>query len=208
MFITHQTERYTSLQSVEIALKGGCRLIQLRMKEATVEEVERVGVQAKSLCAKYHAELYIDDHVAVCKNIHAKGVHLGKTDMSPGEARKKLGSGFIIGGTANTFEEIQHLHNEAVDYIGLGPFRFTTTKKNPSPILGLEGYRRIMEQCKKHDIRLPVFAIGGITLNDIPGILNTGVSGIALSSTILGAEDPINEMRKIINLINKYEQQR
>lgn len=206
IFITHQTERYTCLQSVEIALKGGCRLIQLRMKEATVEEVEKAGRQAKSLCAKYHAELYIDDYVDVCKNIHAKGVHLGKTDMSPGEARKKLGSGFIIGGTANTFEDIRRLHSEAVDYIGLGPFRFTATKKNLSPILGLEGYRRIMEQCKEHDIRLPVFAIGGITLNDIPGILNTGVSGIALSSTILGAEDPINETKNIINRIHKYVQ--
>jgi thiamine-phosphate pyrophosphorylase len=201
LFITHQTERYTYLQSVEIALQGGCRLIQLRMKDAAPAEVERTGIIAKALCDPYHAALYIDDQVDVCKRIGAKGVHLGKSDMPPREARRILGRDFIIGGTANTFEDIQHLKNEGVDYIGLGPFRFTTTKKNLSPVIGLEGYRRIMTQCKEHAIHLPVFAIGGITVDDIPEIIKAGVSGIALSSTILEAENPVEETKRIIEKI-------
>ncbi|MDR1122314.1 MAG: thiamine phosphate synthase [Dysgonamonadaceae bacterium] len=203
LFITHQTERYDYLQSVALALEGGCRQIQLRMKDAPPREVEQTGIRAKALCEKYGATLYIDDHVAVCKNIRAAGVHLGKTDMPPHEARRLLGSGFIIGGTANTFEDIQHLKNEGVDYIGLGPFRFTTTKKNLSPIIGLSGYRQIMEQCRAQRLILPVFAIGGITPDDIPEILNTGVSGIALSSIILQAENPVRETERIVEIIRK-----
>lgn len=205
LFITHQTEKYDYLQSVEIALSGGCRQIQLRIKDASPDEVEKTGREAKSLCEKYNASLYIDDYVEVCKNIQADGVHLGKNDMNPVEARKILGSRFIIGGTANTFDDIKNLHESGVDYIGLGPFRFTTTKKNLSPVLGLQGYQQIIKQCRDNNINLPVLAIGGITIQDIPAILKTGVSGIALSSTILQSDDPIQETKNIIQLIKQYQ---
>jgi len=201
LFITHKTEKYSYLDSVDIALKGGCRMIQLRMKDSPPEEVEQTGILAKALCQQYGAELYIDDHVEICKRIGATGVHLGKMDMSPREARKILGDNFIIGGTANTFEDIQRLKTEGVDYIGLGPFRFTTTKKNLSPVIGLSGYKHIFEQCVNNKIDLPIFAIGGITAGDIPEILNTGITGIALSSTILQAENPIEETKKIIEIL-------
>jgi len=204
LFITHQTDRYNYLQSVNIVLKGGCRRIQLRMKEASEEEVEETAFKAKALCDSYNAELYIDDHTNVCKRVGATGVHLGKLDMPPAKTREILGSQFIIGGTANTFEDIHDLAISGADYIGLGPFRFTTTKKNLSPILGLSGYREILDRCRVENIHLPVLAIGGITLEDIPDIMQTGVAGIALSSTILKASDPIEETKRIIKLINKY----
>ncbi|MDR2040717.1 MAG: thiamine phosphate synthase [Tannerella sp.] len=203
LFITHRTERYDTLQSVEVALAGGCRRIQLRMKDAPPAEVEKTGLSAKALCGKYGAELYIDDHVEVCRNIRARGVHLGKTDMSPREARRILGKDFIIGGTAATFEDIRRLNTEDVDYIGLGPFRFTATKKNLSPVIGPDGYRRIMRQCREHGLRLPVFAIGGIVPEDIPGLLHAGVSGIALSSAILQAENPVEETKRIITVLTR-----
>ena len=198
LFITHQTAKYDYLQSVEIALKGGCRQIQLRMKDACIRDVEKTALQAKLLCEEYGADLYMNDYVEVCLHVNAKGVHLGKSDMSPSDARSMLGNGYVIGGTANTFEDIHHLFNQGVDYIGLGPFRFTETKKNLSPVLGLEGYRNIMDLCRQHKIALPIFAIGGITINDIQDIMQTGVSGIALSSAILNVENPIEETRKII----------
>jgi thiamine-phosphate pyrophosphorylase len=205
LFISHQTKRYDYLQSIAIALEGGCRRIQLRMKEASPAEVEATGLRAKALCEPCGAELYIDDHVEVCRNIRAKGVHLGKTDMPPQEARRILGDDFIIGGTANTFEDIQRLYNEGVNYIGLGPFRFTATKKNLSPVIGQDGYRRIMAQCREHRIHFPVFAIGGIHPEDIPGIIHTGVSGIALSSTILEAKNPVAETKRIIEILNSIK---
>ena len=205
LFITHQTEKITYLQSVEIALKGGCRQIQLRMKDAEQDEVESVAGEALLLCEKYQAKLYIDDYVEVCKKVEVAGVHLGKSDMPPLDARAILGSRFIIGGTANTYEDVVALNKQMVDYIGLGPFRFTTTKKNLSPILGLEGYKRIVEKCRENNIILPIIAIGGITINDIPDIMQTGVSGIALSSTILNADNPVEETERIVNLINQYK---
>ncbi|MDR1866320.1 MAG: thiamine phosphate synthase [Bacteroidales bacterium] len=202
LFITHQTEKYGYLPSVEIALRGGCRSIQLRMKDAAPEETERTARAAKELCDSCGAELYIDDHVEICGRIGATGVHLGKCDMSPLRARKLLGDGFVIGGTANTFEDMVRLHEEGVDYVGLGPFRFTDTKKNLSPLLGLAGYRRIIRQCKAANIRLPVIAIGGIAAADVPAIIRAGVAGIALSSAVMRAADPVEETKKIIRLID------
>ena len=198
-FITHYTGRYTYFDSARMALEGGCRWIQLRMKEATEEEAEKEAIRVQDLCRQYGATFIIDDHVALAKKLHADGVHLGKKDMPIAEARKLLGKDFIIGGTANTFEDVQMHYAAGADYIGCGPFRFTTTKKNLSPVLGLEGYRNIVSRMKEAGINLPIVAIGGIAFEDIPAIMQTGVSGIALSGSILRADDPIAETRRIIN---------
>lgn len=205
LFITHQTDKYSYLDSVEIALKGGCRQIQLRMKDEPLGIVEKVGLQSKELCSEYGAQLYIDDYVEICKNINATGVHLGKFDMRPSSAREILGSEVIIGGTANTIEDICRLNAEGLNYIGLGPFRFTTTKKNLSPTLRLSGYKNIIQQCKEKQINLPIVAIGGITIDDIADLMKVGVSGIALSSYILTSANPIEETKKIIKTINQYQ---
>ena len=111
-----------------------------------------------------------------------------------------LGSSFIIGGTANTFEDVKKHYGASANYIGCGPFRFTTTKKNLSPVLGLDGYRYIVKQMRETSIQLPIVAIGGITAEDIPAIMQTGFTGIALSGTILHAEKHIEEMKRIINI--------
>ena len=204
-FITHYTERYTYLDSVRIALEGGCRWIQLRMKEASPEEILPIALEALTLCRKYNATFIIDDHVEIAKQIKADGVHLGKLDMPITEARKTLGKDFIIGGTANTFEDIQMLYKVGADYIGCGPFRYTTTKKNLSPVLGLEGYRHIISQMNKTNIHLPIVAIGGITQKDIPSLMETGITGIALSGSILRAEHPIDEMKETIKTIHLWK---
>lgn len=197
-FITHFTEKYSYYDSARMALEGGCRWIQLRMKDASPEEVEQEALRVQALCRTYHATFIIDDHVELVKNLHADGVHLGKHDMPVAEARRLLGNGFIIGGTANTFDDVKMHYEAGADYIGCGPFRFTTTKKNLSPILGLEGYRRIVSQMKEAGINLPIVAIGGITREDIPAILQTGVTGVALSGTILRADNPTEETRRIL----------
>jgi thiamine-phosphate pyrophosphorylase len=175
------------------------------MKDASAEEILPIAEKALSMCRKYEATFIIDDHVELAKQIKADGVHLGKLDMPIAEARKILGSDFIIGGTANTFEDVK-AHSEAgADYIGCGPFRFTTTKKNLSPVLGLEGYRRIVRQMKEAGVRLPVVAIGGITKEDIPSLMETGITGIALSGSILRAEHPIEEMKEIIKIVESWK---
>ena len=200
-FITHFTDSYSYYDSACMALEGGCRWIQLRMKDAPVSEVEQEALRLQHLCRDYGATFIIDDHVELVKKIHADGVHLGKKDMPVAEARKMLGKDFIIGGTANTFEDVKMHYEAGADYIGCGPFRFTTTKKNLSPILGLEGYTAIIHRMQEKDIHLPIVAIGGITIADIPAVMQTGVSGIALSGTVLHADSPADEMKRIISLM-------
>lgn len=199
-FITHQTGKYSYLDSARMALEGGCRWIQLRMKEASLEEVEAVASQLKPLCKTYEAILILDDHVELAKTLEVDGVHLGKTDMPIAQARQILGEAFIIGGTANTFEDVEMHVTAGADYLGIGPFRFTTTKMNLSPVLGLDGYTSILSRMREAHIELPVVAIGGITYEDIPAIMETGVNGIALSGTILQAENPVEETKRILNI--------
>lgn len=201
-FISHYNERYTYLDSIRLALDGGCKWIQLRMKDASYEEVLPVALEAQKMCREAGATFIIDDHVALVKEIKADGVHLGKKDMPIAQARQILGEDFIIGGTANTFADVKAHYEAGASYIGCGPFRFTTTKKGLSPILGLEGYISICAEMKAEGINLPIVAIGGITADDIPQIMQTGVTGIALSGTVLNAEEPANEMRKLIEITN------
>ena len=198
-FITHSNERYDHVEGAKLALQGGCRWIQLRMKDAMEIDFLRVAKKIRRLCDEYHATFILDDHVEWVGLTGADGVHLGKNDMPVDEARKMLGRNRIIGGTANTFEDVERLSRQGADYIGCGPFRFTTTKKNLSPVLGLEGYRSITAQMKAHDIQLPIVAIGGILHQDIPAIMQTGVTGIAVSGAVLNAENPVEEMRLFIS---------
>ena len=201
-FISHYTERYSYLDSIRLALEGGCRWIQLRMKDATDDEVRPIAIEAQQMCREAGATFIIDDRVELVRELHADGVHLGKNDMPIIEARKILGPDFIIGGTANTFDDVKLHYESSADYIGCGPFRFTTTKQKLAPVLGLDGYRSIVSLMRAANINIPIVAIGGITEDDIPTILATGITGIALSGTVLRAENPVQKMNEIINIIN------
>ncbi len=201
-FITHHTDRYNYIEGAIEALKGGCKWIQLRMKEADEQAVCQAVAILKNLCREHNAILILDDYVELTARLDVDGVHLGKNDMSPTEARKILGEKHIIGGTANTFDDIVELHRQGVDYIGLGPYRHTETKQNLSPILGIEGYRNIISQCNNAGITTPIVAIGGIETNDISDLMHTGISGIAVSGTILRAENPAITTKDIIDKLN------
>ncbi len=197
-FITHHNDRYSYLDAARLALEGGCRWIQLRMKDASDDEAESVARQVQALCRWHGAAFLIDDRVEMVKKLRADGVHLGKNDMPISAARQLLGDDYLIGGTANTFEDVATHAKAGADYIGCGPFRFTTTKQNLSPVLGLEGYSAICDKMRAAGIHLPIVAIGGITPSDIPDILATGVTGIAVSGSVLRADDPVEAMREIM----------
>ena len=204
-FISHFTGRLGYLDGIRLALCGGCRWIQLRMKGSTDEEVRPISLKVQRMCREAGATFIIDDRVNLAKDVQADGVHLGKNDMPISEARQILGDSFIIGGTANTFEDVKAHYEAGADYIGCGPFRFTTTKEKLSPILGLEGYRSIVAKMQAAGISMPVVGIGGITLVDIPDIMQTGVVGIAMSSSILNAADPTKETSEIVKTIIKWK---
>ena len=182
-----------------MALEGGCKWIQLRMKDASDDEVRQAAAEIQPMCKEHEAVFLLDDRVELAKELHADGVHLGKNDMPIDEARRILGEEYIIGGTANTFEDIQRIAAQGADYIGCGPFRFTTTKKNLAPVLGIEGYRDIIAKMRNAGINIPMVAIGGITPDDIDEILATGVQGIAVSGTVLNADDPVAMMKSLLS---------
>ena len=201
-FITHYTQEYSYIDSARIALEGGCRWIQLRMKDTSEELMTETALKVQEMCKEYGATFIIDDNVMLAKRIGADGVHLGKNDMPITEARQIVGEEFIIGGTVNSFDDVlYHTNTTPPNYFGCGPFRFTSTKKNLAHILCYDGYQNIINKMKNYNIKTPIVAIGGITKDDIPKLLDIGVSGIALSSSILKAKNPIKEMQDIINLL-------
>lgn len=199
-FITHENQRFGYVEGAEMALRGGCKWVQLRMKDATDNKFLSIGRKVAVLCRSYNATFLLDDRVHLVAKLGADGVHLGKNDMPISEARRILGNEKIIGGTANTFSDVQHLAAQGADYIGCGPFRYTPTKRNLAPILGLEGYRNILKQMQQAGINLPLIAIGGIVSTDIAALRDIGVSGIAVSGAVLEAADPIKEMKKLIEI--------
>jgi thiamine-phosphate pyrophosphorylase len=194
-FITLAHEKLSHSEQAIRAIRSGCRWVQLRMKatdDATIlAEAKRILAVAEA----HNAVLIINDRADLVLECGAQGVHLGKSDMTVTEARKLLGEHKIIGATANTLDDIKALALQQPDYIGLGPFRFTTTKKNLSPILGLDGYKSILQAMKNQNINLPVVAIGGIVADDVAAILTTGVHGIALAGAIV-ANETIEENTK------------
>ena len=199
-FITHYTDTLTYLDSVRLALEGGCRWIQLRMKEASDAYAEEVARQAQKMCRACGAVFIIDDRVELAARLHADGVHLGKADMPVREARRLLGPGFLIGGTANTFEDVLLHYEGGADYIGCGPFRYTATKQKLAPVLGLEGYRTLIARMRAEGIVLPVVGIGGVTAGDMASLAEAGLGGIALSGSVLRAADSVDEMRRVMQI--------
>ena len=199
-YISQGSSPETHIRNIEFVLQAGVKLIQLRLKNISDELYIDYATKAKALCNQYNATLIINDNASVAKLSNADALHLGLDDMNVTEA-KQIVPTMNIGGTANTFEHIKQRCVEKVDYIGLGPYRFTSTKEKLSPILGIEGYQNIIQQMKKENLNTPIYAIGGIEFQDIESIINTGVYGIAVSGLLTHAENKehlIKEIHKIL----------
>ena len=202
-FITHKSDRFSIAEEVKMVIDGGCRWVQLRMKDVSDEEVKSVAEQIIPMCQETDTILVIDDRVELTMDLKVHGVHLGKNDMPAVDAREYLGAGAIIGVTANTAQDIITYKKVDVDYVGLGPFKYTTTKSNLSPIIGLDGYRDIITEVRNAGVELPIVAIGGITLEDVAELMSTGVNGVAMSGAILSAENPTEYTKRVIEALNK-----
>lgn len=184
-FISQGADKAMQLRYIQQVLDRGCQWIQVRFKNAARHELLVLAEDTKKLCVQYEALCLINDDVEVAKAVDADGVHLGLTDTAIAEARSVLGEGKIIGGTANTLTDVLRRVEEGCHYIGLGPFRFTTTKDELSPILGLEGYRDIISAMRLENMATPIYAIGGVQKEDIAALYETGVYGIAASTMLL-----------------------
>ena len=183
-YLTQDIETVTHAQLAEIACKNGIKWLQLRAKNKSFEDWLKTTKEVKAICVNYDCKLIINDNVSIAQEVDADGVHLGIDDMPPSKARQLLGANKIIGGTANSFEEVLKQVNNGCDYIGLGPFRHTETKKNLKPVIGEENFSMMMEMIKHRKINIPIIAIGGIKLFDVERLLKMGLHGVAVSSGI------------------------
>lgn len=181
------------------ALDNGVQWVQVRWKNAPENELINLCEISKQLCSEYQSVCIINDHVHLAKEIDADGVHVGLNDIAVEEARLILGENKIIGGTANTLSDVIQRINESCDYIGLGPLRFTTTKEKLSPVLGYEGYQKIIDGLREQSIDIPkIFAIGSVAFEDILPLQEIGIYGVAVSGLITKQPQIINELKKVM----------
>ena len=188
-FITHSNDPEVQLEQVRKACGAGVEWIQVRIKAHSKEEIKELAKQARTITAEHGVMLCINDHLDVALQCKADACHLGKGDMPIASAKALTEGNILIGATCNTIEDIYVSSKAGADYIGLGPYRFTTTKEKLSPELGIEGYKSIIDQMGAKNITTPIIAIGGIEVNDVKSVINTGVQGIAISSAIINAEN-------------------
>ena len=195
-YISQGSSPKEHLDNIQKACTSGAELVQLGLKHVSEKKLLKLAEQAREITSHFQTRLIINGHYKIAKAIKADGVHLGKTDTCPTIARKHLYTWQIIGGTANTLQDCETLITKEVDYISLSPFRNTTTKDNSSPVLGLNGYTAITEALKTET---PIIGFGGITTDDVTDILETGISGIAVSDAITRNFDSIKTFHQLLN---------
>lgn len=204
-YITNTDCKVPVAEQVFAVIEGGCRWIQVRMKDASDEEIKKVIEEIKPRCIETQSFLLLDDRVELAKECNVGGVHLGREDMPASKARMILGAAAVIGVTVNTLEEALAVSALDIDYYGIGPFANTSTKQNLAPVLGLKGIREISFGLEEKEINIARVAVGGIKLDDVLPLLEAGANGIAVSGAIAFADDITKETRKFIDLLPKTE---
>lgn len=204
-FITNTESPVPVVEQVREVINGGCRWIQVRMKDASDQEISDVIEEIKPLCIEKEVFLILNDRVELAKKLDVGGVHIGKTDMLPSQARLLLGPAAVIGVTANTFEDVLAVRSLDIDYIGIGPFRFTETKKNLAPVLATEGIQSICGRMEAEEINIPRVAVGGIRKEDVRPLMEAGVNGVAVSGALAFARDIASETAEFLKILAPFE---
>lgn len=188
-FITHDLETLTHIEQVQKACEAGAKWIQYRCLTKSDEELLQDLQVIGTICDDWGVTLIVTDHVHLKGKADIQGFHIEDMDADFVELRKQLGEETTIGGSSNTVEGLIRLWKEGVDYAGFGPFKVTTTKPNNAPLLGVEGYAAGISELNKLNIDLPVLAVGGVTLDDVDNLMQTGVFGLAVSAAINQSAD-------------------
>ena len=189
-------KKYSHFELAKMAVKGGADIIQLRDKFLPTNELIEEAVKISAYCKKHNVLFLVNDRVDIAMICDADGVHLGKEDIPVREARKLLGRKKIIGGTAHSLKEAKQRKKEGADYIGYGHIYATGSKFKPKKP---KGTRELSIIVKK--IKTPILAIGGIGIEKIPELKQTGVHGVAVIGSVVKNKNPqkaVKELRKAI----------
>jgi thiamine-phosphate pyrophosphorylase len=189
----NQTLGRDFLWVLEQALDGGVRAVQLREKDLSGRDLFLLAERSHKLCQAYRAALFINDRVDVASAVDANGVQLGKPSVPVETARALLGSQKLIGVSTHTLEEAKAAEQSGADFILFGPVYFTASKAVYGSPQGLSALKTIVD-----NISLPVYAIGGITLENVEPAKNTGARGVALISAVMSAANPKEAAEKML----------
>jgi thiamine-phosphate pyrophosphorylase len=200
-FITSEGLSLSHAQQAKEACLGGVRWIQLRVKGRAFVNWLKIAHEVKAITDEFGATLILNDSVEVAYAVDACGVHLGREDGCPQEARKKLKKGAIVGATAHYLTDIDEALAAHVSYIGVGPLRTSQTKLDTKPPLGISGILERVQRAKD----TPVYAIGGITKEDVPALLCSGVAGVCVAGSIARAKDPRAAAQELVNQIRSQK---
>lgn len=182
-FITDRSISTLSCKEMSLAvLKTGVKWIQYREKDKTRKEMYEDSVRIRELTKDYQAVFIVNDYADIAMSVEADGVHLGQDDLPLREARSIMGREKIIGISTHDVKQAIAAEKEGADYIGFGPIFYTTTKDAGNP-KGADMLREIKKQ-----IRIPIIAIGGINLENLKSVLDTGIDAVAVSSAILRSD--------------------
>ncbi|HET9887725.1 MAG TPA: thiamine phosphate synthase [bacterium] len=168
----------------EAALRGGADVIQLRDKELDLARLVEVGHLLRSSVSDAGKLLVVNDHVEVARTIGADGVHLGPDDLPVGQARELWPRPKILGASARTVERARLLEGQGADYLGVGPVYGTTTKRNAPAAIGLDTIAALAKA-----VQIPIIGIGGIDAGNAAQVIRAGAQGVAVISSVVGAED-------------------
>ena len=207
-FITNTKSNASVVDQIHEAIEGGCRWIQIRMKDASDEDIKKIFFEIRDKAKETETIIILNDRVELAKELGEEGVagvHLGKMDMTPAKARLFLGPQAIIGVTVNTKEDLVALKGLDIDYVGMGPFAHTETKEILAPVLGLEGIKELCEFMDEEKMETARVAVGGITLKDVDSLVDAGVNGIAVSGAIANAEKITLATEAFIEKLNKAD---
>lgn len=200
-FITPQpTDSIEFYEKIEFLLSNGIDWLQYRNKQSSDEDFVKIGQKVQAICKEHNTTFIINDRLHLVQQLNADGIHVGQKDKTISEAKKELGSNYIVGNSTNNFQEIETAQNNGANYVGLGPFQFTNTKDNLNPILGLNGFHQIIQNAKGK-INIPIVAIGGITMKEIIELKSIGIKHFAISSYLFQMNNK-EEIKHLIDEIN------
>lgn len=204
-FITNEKSPVSVVDQIKGFIKGGGRWVQVRMDDATDEEISKVVEEIKPLCLEVQAFLLLHNRVELAKTLDVGGVHLEKTSILPSKARLELGPAAVIGVTANTIDDIKAVRSLDVDYITIGPYKESDLFDKSLPVLGLDGIKDLDSDMQKLEINIAHVAAGGVGKNDVKTLLEAGVNGIAVSKDIAFAADVKKETEEFLDILKPFE---
>ena len=197
-YLTQDLPTRSHVEQAQIACKSGANWLQYRCLTKPDNELVKEINQIAGICDEWGATLILTNHYHLLDRVDAQGVHIEDFDADLTLIRKHIGDDKTLGASSTHIERLLFVQNlGVVDYSGYGPFAHTDTKPNNKPLLGFEGYR----QLQKHNIEIPVIAVGGITIPDVEPLLETGVYGIAVSAAVNLAIDPGRALKEFYQKI-------